>query len=366
MKNNAGKKKMPVWAKILLAVAIFLLLLVLGVFLVIHHFISKMDYQEDDVTIQNSQEILDFEDYTGFDDENETYEWSGNNQETEESSVGENESDSPKEDIDKADEQLNNNSQKEIVTSKDVTNILLIGVDRRDASWYGNSDSMILISINRASKKVVMTSLMRDTYVTIPNVKNYKLNHAMAVGGPGLLLQTVRQNFRVDVNYYMSVDFNTFKNVINIFGTIPVALNDAEINYYGNQLNRYYHEGNVYYLDGEFALKYARNRSVGRWDYERTERQRKIMLSLINQVKGASLGQINDMANAILPSIGHNIPEAELLLLLAKSTTYLGYDIISDRIPYDGLYQGMTIEGQGMLVPDWNATVNRLYSTIYS
>ena len=254
--KDGTKKKSHILPKILLALVIVFLVLILGSYLVVHHYISKMNYVKDDeIVLQTIEE------------EN-------------------------KDEIDSANQELKNLEQTDIYSSSDVTNILLIGVDRRDASWYGNSDSMILVSINEKAKQVVMTSLMRDTYVSIPGVKNYKLNHAMAVGGPNLLVNTIEQNFRVKIDYYASVDFNAFTNVIDIFGTIPIQMTDAEISAFGSRLNQFEHSGNVYQIDSEFALSYARNRAIGRWDYERTERQRKIILSLVDQAKHCSLWSV--------------------------------------------------------------------------
>lgn len=345
MTAEQNKKRKPLWLKVLLGILVFILLLLLGGYLLLNHYLSKMQYEPDDTIVIQSTEYMEST-------EEESYEGT----------------DSPEEEIEQADKELESHlseTEGNSSVSGNVTNILLIGVDRRDSSWNGNSDSMILISINNDTKKVILTSIMRDTYVSIPGVKNYKINHAMAVGGANLLLETVRQNFKVQVDYYACVDFNAFKSVVDVFGTIPVALTQAEIDTFGSQLDKFQREGNVYYLDSNFALSYARNRWIGRWDYERTERQRKIILSLVGCLKNSSLSEINDVANAVLPNISHNIPQTELLKLLMNAVTYLNYDMVSSRIPYDGMYQSMTIEGQGMLVPDWNATINQLYNTIY-
>ena len=339
MAAEQNKKRKPLWLKVVLVILAIILLLLIGGYLLLNHYLSMMQYEPDDTIVIQSTEY------------------------TEESYEGTN---SPDEEIEKADEELESHiADTDSFASGNVVNILLIGVDRRDSSWNGNSDSMILVSINQDTKKVILTSIMRDTYVAIPGVKNYKINHAMAVGGANLLLETVRQNFKVQVDYYACVDFNAFKNVIDVFGTIPIEMTQAEIDTFGSQLDRFQREGNVYYIDSSFALSYARNRWIGRWDYERTERQRKIILSLVNCMKGGSLSEINDIANTVLPNISHNIPQTELLKLLMNAITYLNYDMVSSRIPYDGMYQSMTIEGQGMLVPDWTATINNLYNTIY-
>lgn len=347
MAGEKNKKRKPLWLKILLVFFLLILLLLAGGYLLLNHYLSKMQYIPDETKT--------------YGESNGEFAW-----ETEETVEGTN---SPQEEIDQANQELESFLAEMEMPSQsrsgNVTNILLIGVDRRDGSWNGNSDSMILVSINKDAKKVILTSIMRDTYVAIPGVKNYKINHAMAVGGASLLLETVRQNFKVQVDYYACVDFNAFIKVVDVFGTIPIQMTQAEIDTFGSQLDKFQREGNVYYIDSAFALSYARNRWIGRWDYERTERQRKIILSVIGELKNSGLSEINQLADAVLPNISHNIPQTELLMLLMDAVSYLNYDMVSSRIPYDGMYQGMTIEGQGMLVPDWPATINNLHNIIY-
>ncbi len=366
MTGEKKKKRKPLWLKIFLGLLLVILLLLAGGYLLLNHYLSKMQYIPDG---KNPYEST-YEGSAGTSGEsmNGTGSESGSEViwETEETVEGTN---SPQEEIDEVNQNMESffaETEPSVQVPKgNVTNILLIGVDRRDGSWNGNSDSMILVSINKDTKKVILTSIMRDTYVTIPGVKNYKINHAMAVGGASLLLETVRQNFKVQVDYYACVDFNAFTRVVDVFGTIPIPMTQAEIDTFGSKLDKFRREGNVYYIDSAFALSYARNRWIGRWDYERTERQRKIILSLVGCLKNSGLSEINQVADAVLPNISHNIPQTELIMLLMNAVSYLNYDMVSSRIPYDGMYQGMTIEGQGMLVPNWPATIDNLHNIIY-
>ena len=145
------------------------------------------------------------------------------------------------EDIAKVEADLQQNLETEIKDSKDVLNILLIGTDRRQENWHGNSDSIILASINRQKKQIILTSIMRDTYAAIPGSGNGKINRAHALGGGPLLVQTVEQNLKVDIDYYASVNFNGFMNVIDVIGGIPMYVSPAEVpvaNMYIKEINR--------------------------------------------------------------------------------------------------------------------------------
>ncbi|HIV12644.1 MAG TPA: LCP family protein, partial [Candidatus Pullilachnospira stercoravium] len=117
----------------------------------------------------------------------------------------------------------------------------------------------------------------------------------------------------------------------------------------------------TYECNGMQAVAYARIRKVGNADYQRTERQREVLMKLLDKVKTMSLEDIDRLANELLPMLTHNIPESEFWGLLAKAPELLGYTIVQDRVPYDGLFQSVN----GNLVPEWEETIQRLKSTIY-
>ena len=112
------------------------------------------------------------------------------------------------------------NLKLETKSDDDIYNVLLVGVDRQDKTWNGNSDAMILVSINKAKNHVSMISLMRDTYVDIDGVGYAKLNAAYAYGAGPLLCQTVTDTFRVQVDRYVAVDFWSLVDIIDIIGGV--------------------------------------------------------------------------------------------------------------------------------------------------
>ncbi len=246
-----------------------------------------------------------------------------------------------------------------------VEHILLIGVDRRTQNERGRSDSMILISINHNTHKIIMTSLMRDTYVYIEGVGNNRINAAYSRGGAALLLDTIRKNWKVNVTQYAMVDFNAFTSMIDVIGTIPMTLNSEEINYLGGLLNGLQHEGNLYYLDGKAALSFARIRYVGKWDFERTERQRRVLTEIVNKMKAMDLGQLSAMADAVLPYVTHNLSETKVLSLLLQSPQLLGYELVSNRVPYDGMYTSAVIDRRSVLCLDWSRNIAEMNRIIY-
>lgn len=273
-------------------------------------------------------------------------------------------------------EHLNIVSAEEMASSHDVINILLVGADRRQTNWYGNSDCIILLSVKEGQQQLYMTSIMRDTYVTIPNVGNRKINNAYAVGGPQLLLETVEMNFNIDINYYVSVDFDSFMSIVDCVDGIELDLLAEEIavmnTEYIAEINTmkglpydldYLPEGQPYSgkVNGKQALAYCRVRYVGNSDYQRTERQRIVLQKIIEKAKDLGLSQVLDIAEVVFPTMVHNIPDEDFYLLLSKVLYYMDYDIISDRIPYDGLYTDVNSN----LALVWDQTVEMLHQRIY-
>ncbi|MBQ8639591.1 MAG: LCP family protein [Lachnospiraceae bacterium] len=265
-------------------------------------------------------------------------------------------------------------AQQEVPISDYCYSILLIGSDRRNTSWYGNSDAMILLTINSKTKKIYMTSFMRDLYANIPNVGVRKLNAAHALGGGPLLADTLRSNYGVLINNYASVDFNSMSTIVDLVGgvDIDVSADEARVanNYIkeicqlqGRDPNAYYLQGGgVIHLNGIQAVAYARIRYVGNADYQRTERQREVLSGILNKSKSLSVTQLTNLANQMLPLITHNIDQGTVLSLVARIPELMGYTIVTDRVPYDGLYYG----SNEMLVPDFQQTISRLHATIYA
>ncbi len=279
-----------------------------------------------------------------------------------------------KDELDQIAEEQSSISEIPLATSGDVYNLLLIGVDlRAGENWNGNSDSMILISINSRTKTICMTSFMRDLYANIPGLGAYKLNRAHAVGGGPLLVQTIEENYRIDINNYARVNFYSLINIIDLLGGIDMDVSAEE----ATVANRYIREmcagegldPNGYYLSGSGnmhlngmqAVAYSRIRYVGNADFGRTERQRNVLAKIFTTLQTKSVTEVNAFLNAALPNVTHNITQDELTKLIMNAPAYLGYELKSLRVPLDGHY---SFVGE-MLMPDFEYTINVLRSTIY-
>ena len=224
--------------------------------------------------------------------------------------------------------------------------VLLVGVDV-DSTGTSRSDTMIVASVSKGDIK--LTSLLRDTGVTIPGRSGkHRLNAAYAYGGIDLLLKTVNQNFGLNITRYAIVDYDSFPKIIDKLGGVTLTVSNAEANEINDNVRgllymdvkngkREYDAGYQLYLDeilkkggenlrldGLQTLGYARIRSLDS-DYGRTNRQRKVLSAILSQVKkhpfkligaaGTALGEIDtnmntlEIASIALKGIAGGVPE---------------------------------------------------------
>ena len=241
-----------------------------------------------------------------------------------------------------------------------IYNVLLIGVDRRDRTWNGNSDAMILITVHHFTGKIYMTSFMRDLYSNIEGVGVRKLNHAYAIGAGPLLVKTLQTNYGVAIDHYASVDFFAMEDIIDICGGVTITIKDYELptmRYHGIT------EAGTYLLNGEQALAYSRIRHQGNADFERTSRQRTVLQALFQKARSMGAMEAARFANDLLPYITHNLSAGDTLDVLTDLPRILKYDVEEIRIPYDGEFHIVN----ELLVPnDINNMVSKLRSTIYA
>ncbi len=201
---------------------------------------------------------------------------------------------------------------------KNVVNCLLCGVDTQEGS-AGRTDAMILVSVNKKTDKITLVSFMRDSYTYMDiNGKDrwYKINSAYNWGGPMTLVETIENNYKIEIDNYIMVDFDTFPKLVNALGGITVEVQPYEANYINRTTVHTIESGKEVTLDGWEALVFARIRySDADGDISRTRRQRQIVTSFIKKAKSASIGQLNNLTNLVLPFVRTNMRKTEILSL---------------------------------------------------
>ncbi|MBC2575958.1 LCP family protein [Peptostreptococcus canis] len=207
-----------------------------------------------------------------------------------------------------------------------ITNILMIGSDARPGEEISRSDSMMILTVDGKNKSLKLTSLGRDTYVNIPGHGFEKLTHSYAYGQEKLLIETIEENFKLDIQNYAKVDFFSFMEIVDTIGGIDVNINENEI----NEMNKFIAEcyswdknpkkGKLQYitksgnqkLKGYQALTYARIRKSD-GTMQRDNRQRLVIEAILKKVNNMSLTKYPKLLDAILPYVETNMKPTEIL-----------------------------------------------------
>jgi LCP family protein required for cell wall assembly len=358
---------------VLLASISIILLLLLTSYLFVHSYINKMNLVSTSDKIDlyiNAEAKVDSIDLEIEQEEIEPFE-----------DVVSDVPDSPVNEITTIEDEIRNNLEENsipIIYDKSVFNILLIGSDTRRSGGAGRSDAMILVSINKKTKKIIVTSILRDIYLQIPGRKiNNRINTAYASGGADLLMETIAQNFRIQVEQYASVDFYAFIDIVDAVEGVTVEVTEKEIpviNGYVMELNRLtgqeetkdcLTEPGTLLLSGKQALGYARNRYVGNSDFDRTARQRRVLEQIFEKVKSSDLTDITDLLDIILPQVTTNLTEGEIFSLILSLPSYFDYEIEQWSIPMAGTYSSKRIRGMAVLGIDFDKNIDELHRKIY-
>ena len=199
---------------------------------------------------------------------------------------------------------------------KNVLNILLIGSDASiNSSWRahsmdkGNTDAMILVSIDRKKKTIKLVSFMRDSYTYMAQFDRYaKLNAACANGGPAYLVDTIENNYKIEIDGYIMVDLDSFVQIIDTLGGIRLDVDAGLANHLSNNKDGVFPSGKNILLNGQQALKFSRVRKYyATGERARVSNQRKVINAIIEKCKGATLTEINSVIDVILANTRTNI-----------------------------------------------------------
>lgn len=246
-----------------------------------------------------------------------------------------------------------------------IVNILLIGQDRREGESQARSDSMILCTFHKESKKITMTSFLRDLYVPIPGHSSNRINAAYSFGGMPLLRRTLEENFDIHIDGCVEVDFAQFSGIIDLLGGVVIALRQDEARVINQETGSALTEG-TQTLTGPQALAYSRIRSLDSdGDFSRTNRQRKVISALLDSVRGAQFPELVNTTTQLLPLITTDMNRAQILMCALEVLPHLsGAQVTSQHIPAAGTYTDQTIDGMSVLAADLDAARRLLRETL--
>ena len=238
------------------------------------------------------------------------------------------------------------------ISNGEIVNILLIGQDA-NAGNGTRSDSMILCTFNKQENTITLTSFLRDLYVKIPGHHKDRINAAYAFGGVQLLEETLRENFGVEVDGNVQVDFGHFEEIIDLLGGVTMELTAAEARCINSHVAGSAVTEGTHLLSGEQALAYVRNRKDVDGDFSRTNRQRKLLRALAEAYRSKKLTQILGLLDDILPMITTDISAAELTTYaLTLFPMLTSAEIKTQSIPVADGFRYTNVDGKAVLMPD--------------
>lgn len=262
-----------------------------------------------------------------------------------------------------------------LVSLEGYTNIALFGLDNRSSNHYdtGNSDVIMIASINNKTKDVKLVSVYRDTYLSIGNGKYFKANASYANGGARQAVQMLNSNLDLDIQDYVCVDWAAMVEVIDDLGGLDLEITQGEM----QQINKYKWEvdkatglstpdvtqyGKVH-LDGTQATTYARIRKLAGDDFKRASRQRIVLQAILEKAKKADIGTLTSICNSVVDDISTTLSISQILSL-AKDVK--SYKIASTTgFPFELTTKRLASSGDTVIPADLTTNVRELHKYMF-
>lgn len=305
--SKHDKKKKRIWPKVLISILVVIAIIFSGGYFYIHNNLSKMNKVE----------------------------------------------------IDKADLGISQDISTNYNNTDKIKNIALFGVDAPDGE-NGRSDSIMIATIDPVHKKLKLTSIMRDSYVNIPDRGLDKINHAYAFGGPQLAIKTINENFGLNIEDYMTVNFSSLPIIIDALGGVDITITDEEVSHIPGISS-----AGTYTLTGDQALAYSRIRYAEGGDYKRTERQRTVLEGLFAKALSMPASSYVSILDTVLPYVQTNMSSSTILSIGTKALTSFEGQLEQQRFPLDGYCEGEMIDGVYYLTFDAETTKQQFMDYIF-
>lgn len=264
-----------------------------------------------------------------------------------------------------------------VENSDKITNIALFGVDKRETGERGRSDAIMILTIDKGRNKLKLTSIMRDSRVSIKGHGEDKINHAYAFGGPTLAIRTINETYGLNIKDFVMIDYNGLEAVIESLGGITIDVKDYEVDEINRQIaDMRYLDKNMsvkkitkpgkQLLDGAQAVAYTRSRYGGNGDYERTERQRLVLSILFDKVKSQPISKYSSLVTKFAPYVKTSFNALDMIGLGTDVLQSGITNIEQERFPLDSYSKGETIDKVWYLVFDKEATKQQVFDYIFN
>ena len=248
-----------------------------------------------------------------------------------------------------------------------ILNILVLGTDSRDVTRdRGRSDTMIVVSYNKQTGNIKLTSLLRDSLVPISGHEWDRLNTAYFYGGVGLAINTINELYNLDIQEFLVFDLNGAKDLLKHIGGANITLTKEEVEFYNYHMGTKFTVG-VNHLEPDFLLMHMRNRTLGT-DFERSRRQRDAIVEIFKQIASEkSISEIYALIDYMFGLVKTNI---SLSSLTSMATSMIGnlsrLNIESQNVPYSDSFYYAWYKGMSIITYDIADAGKRLNKFIYN
>jgi len=271
---------------------------------------------------------------------------------------------------------IHEKKSENVVWEDYVYNFLIFGVE--EIGGAKNTDAMLIGSINKKDGKIKLTSLLRDSYVEIPGYKANKLNSAFSKGGVDLLIETIEKNYKIQIDGYAYVNFESFEKLVDMLGGVTIELGKEEAaylnrtNYISKKENRNVKPG-VNKLNGNQVMGYVRVRKVktlggANYDYGRVVRQQRVLKAMFDSLMSSkNLFRIIPISKQALSYVTTDLSQKQIEVLLEAVIENKITTLETNRIPVDGAFEApKKYNGIGYpIILDWDKNLVELYKFIF-
>jgi len=227
------------------------------------------------------------------------------------------------------------------------TNILVLGSDARGKE-KSRADTIMIVHYNEDKGTFKLTSIMRDSYLEIPGHGKHKINSAFARGGPELMRQTIKQNFDIDLQYFVIADFQGFVQLID-----EAFPNGVEIDV-EKKMSKNIDvtlEPGLQKLNGKQMLGYVRYRHDAIGDFGRVQRQQKAVKAIGDQLMGLqTIPKLPKLIGVVTPYVNTNMKTSDITFMAKDFFSSNRGNIDTLRIPTENSYSDARIAGEGAVL----------------
>lgn len=259
---------------------------------------------------------------------------------------------------------------------KGYKNIALFGVDISENNNLGKgarTDTIMVLSLNEDTGAAKIVSVYRDTYLNTGNDSYNKANSAYANGGPEQAINMLNMNLDLNITDYVTIDFRALATTIDELGGVEIDVQEEEIDH----LNNYQigtqevtggdiipvTEAGLQTLNGLQATSYCRIRYTAGDDFKRTERQRTVLLQVVEKAKQSDIGTINSIIDEVFPMIATSFSTTEML---GYAADFMNYSIAdTSGFPFDKGTGTIGKKGSCVIPNDLSANVTQLHQFLF-